>query len=206
MSDRFKARISFFVYISMLIMFDNAYSFMIFNLFLAFAALELSFLLPLFKMHKKSEFPVSSVFFLVFILLSPNVFYVVTDLIHLKMFDFNYKQGLILKEWWNFFVLVSGVLFAVFYYKLMLQQIQSLFTNTKWNKLIVVVFILLGSLGIYIGRFLRFHSIHFFTEPFSMLKQILDSLDGKAWLFMLGISILQFIVYWLFSDSKRSDG
>lgn len=63
-----------------------AYSFMILNMFLAFAALELSFLLPLFKAKSKRELPVSIAFYIVFVLLSPNVFYVITDLIHLNMF------------------------------------------------------------------------------------------------------------------------
>lgn len=205
MNNRFKARISFFTYIALLFTLDNYYSFMIFNLFLAFAALELSFLLPLFKPHKKRKLLVSFVFFIVFILLSPNVFYVVTDLIHLNFFSFNYMEGLHVNEWWNFFVLISGVFIALFFYILMIKEIQLLLINTKWNKLILFVFMLLGGLGIYIGRFLRFHSIHLFTEPLSLLKQVLDSLNGNSLLFVIWMSVLQFIVYWFFVDSKGNE-
>jgi len=205
MDDRFKARLSFFLYISMLIIFDNSFSFMIFNLFLAFAALELSFLLPLFKAQKKSELPISAVFFIVFLLLSPNVFYVVTDLIHLNFFKFDYMNGLNVNEWWHFFILISGVSMAIFYYILMLKQVRSLLISLKWNQMLLAVFMLLGSLGIYIGRFLRFHSIHLFTEPLSVFKQVLYSINGDSWLFMLWISLLQFIIYWFFVGERRSD-
>ncbi|MBN3526659.1 DUF1361 domain-containing protein [Paenibacillus apiarius] len=177
---------------------------MILNMFLAFAALELSFLLPLFKVKSKRELPVSIAFYIVFVLLSPNVFYVITDLIHLNMFEFNYKQGLIHKEWWNFFVLINGVLLGIYFYILMLRQIRSLILHIKGYKTILLVFVILGSIGVYIGRFLRFHSIHLFTEPFSLASQLLDSINGDSILFISWMSMLQLIMGWLFLDSRRN--
>ncbi|MED1266437.1 DUF1361 domain-containing protein [Bacillus mycoides] len=204
MDERLKARISFFIYIAVLIIFDVKYSFMILNMFLAFAALELSFLLPLFKVKQKSEILVSSLFYIIFILLSPNVFYVVTDLIHLNIYQFNYKKGLVLEEWKNFFVLTSGVIIAIYYYILMLKQVRRLL-HTKWKKGILFVFILLSSIGIFIGRFLRFHSIHLFTEPLSLVKQFLYAMNGSSVLFIIWLTLLQYTVWWLFVDVKRSE-
>ncbi|MCM3337589.1 DUF1361 domain-containing protein [Paenibacillus sp. MER TA 81-3] len=204
MDERAKARLCFFAYILMLIIFDTAYSFMILNMFLAFAALELAFLLPLFKAKSKREIPVSAAFYIVFILLSPNVLYVITDLIHLKIFEFNFKKGLIVEEWWNFFVLISGVVLAIYYYILMLKQIHSLILHIKWSKTILLAFIILCSIGVYIGRFLRFHSIHLFAEPFSLVSQVLSSINGDSLLFIGWMSMLQFIMWWLFSDSRRN--
>lgn len=203
MNERFKARLGFFLYILVLFIFDTTYSFMILNMFLAFAALELSFLLPLFKVKQKREIPVSVIFFLIFILLSPNVFYVVTDLIHLNFFDFNFMKGLELEEWWNFFILTSGVLLAIYFYILMFKQVKSFLSNIKYAKIILLIFILLTSIGIYIGRFLRFHSIHLFTEPLSLFNQVLNSINTDSLLFIVWISILQLIIYTLFIDSRK---
>ncbi|EJP86726.1 DUF1361 domain-containing protein [Bacillus cereus] len=202
MNERSKARISFFIYLSILIIFDIKYSFMILNMFLAFAALELSFLLPLFKVKQKSEIPMSSLFYIIFILLSPNVFYVVTDLIHLNIYEFNYKKGLVLEEWKNFFVLTSGVIIAIYYYILMLKQVNNLL-QTKWRKGMLFVFILLSSIGIFIGRFLRFHSIHLFTEPLSLVRQFVYAMNGSSVLFIIWLTLLQCMVWWLFVDVKR---
>ncbi|GIN86203.1 DUF1361 domain-containing protein [Heyndrickxia sporothermodurans] len=203
MNERSKARISFFLYLALLLIFDHQYSFMILNIFLAFAALELSFLLPLFKVRSKRDIPGSALFYLVFILLSPNVFYVVTDAIHLNIYEFDYESGLVMEEWWNFFVLVCGILLAVFYYTLMMKQIVSLFASEKWQRIIVIVFILLSSIGIYIGRFLRFHSIHLFTEPLSLYHQIIRAMNGDFFLFILLISLLQFLICWTLTDFRR---
>ncbi|MGH0423336.1 DUF1361 domain-containing protein [Bacillus pretiosus] len=203
MNERLKARICFFIYMAVLIVFDVEYSFMILNMFLAFAALELSFLLPLFKVKQKSEVLVSSLFYIIFILLSPNVFYVVTDLIHLNIYQFNYKNGLVLEEWKNFFVLTSGVIIAMYYYVVMLKQVNNLL-HTKWKTGMLFVFVLLSSIGIFIGRFLRFHSIHLFTEPLSLVKQFLYALNGSSILFIIWLTFLQCIVWWLFVDRKRS--
>ncbi|GKU78108.1 DUF1361 domain-containing protein [Paenibacillus sp. L3-i20] len=202
-SDRNKARILFFVYSLMLLYFDNEFSFMIFNLFLAFVALELSYVLPLFTIKSKSEIPISILVYTVFVLLSPNIFYVVTDLIHLKSFSFNFWETLERSEWWHFFILTTGVMIAVFYYHLMIQQIRSVTKQSKWGPLLLLIFIVLGSIGIYIGRFLRFHSVHVFTEPFSIVKQFLSSLTTDSILFITWISLLQLLVVWIFPKERK---
>ncbi|QEL82843.1 DUF1361 domain-containing protein (plasmid) [Bacillus sp. JAS24-2] len=206
MNERSKARLSFFIYISLLIICDVKYSsFLILNMFLAFSALELSFLLPLFKIQEKRDIPSSLAFYGIFILLSPNVFYVVTDLIHLNIFKFDYKKELLLKEWWNFSILTAGVLLSIFYYTLMLKQIESLLGNFKYKQGALLMLILLSSFGIYIGRFLRFHSVHLFIEPFSLLIQVWKTLNIEALLFIGWISILQLIIYWLFVSIRKDE-
>ncbi|CDQ40444.1 MULTISPECIES: DUF1361 domain-containing protein [Virgibacillus] len=200
MNERTKARISFFIYIGLLIVFDTSYSFMILNLFLAFAALELSFLLRLFHVQNKREIPMSVLFFIVFLLLSPNAIYVVTDLIHLNVFAFDFKEGLQLNEWWNFTILVSGVILAIYYYVNMIKQVyfySNDITSAKW---LFFVFILLSSIGVFIGRFLRFHSIHLFTEPVTLIVRFIEAIDFSAVLFISWMSILQFLICWLFLD------
>ncbi|MGG0188601.1 DUF1361 domain-containing protein [Bacillus rhizoplanae] len=55
------------------------------------------------------------------------------------------------------------------------------------------------------GRFLRFHSIHLFTGPFSLFIQLLRSLNGDFLQFIVWMSILQLIICGLFLDSRRSN-
>ncbi|MBH5318866.1 DUF1361 domain-containing protein [Paenibacillus sp. GSMTC-2017] len=202
MSGRNKSRILFILYCSVLIYFDNSFSFMIFNLFLAFVALELSYLLPLFLFKSKFQAPVSIIVYTAFILMSPNIFYVVTDLIHLRIFPFKFWAEVEPKEWWHFYILTSGVIIAIFFYHLMIEQVRNIVNRSKWGTLLLFVFVVLGSIGIYIGRFLRFHSVHVFTEPFSIVKQFIDSLTGEAIMFILWITLLQLLVIWLFPKAR----
>ena len=49
-----------------------------------------------------------------FLLLVPNTFYMITDLIHLNQFQFNFLVGLNLKEWIFFTYLMLGVFLAMY--------------------------------------------------------------------------------------------
>ncbi|MFD0588540.1 DUF1361 domain-containing protein [Paenibacillus sp. GCM10027627] len=203
LSERNKARLLFGAYALTILIFQNNYFFMVFNLFLAFAALEISYLLPLFRSKSKIELPAQLLVYLVFLLMSPNVFYMVTDLIHLNAFRFKYWNGLYLKEWLNFTLLVSGVMIAVYYYSLMIKGLKRLLSGSKWGLPILLLFIVLGSVGIYIGRFLRFHSVHLFTEPFSLIEQFFASLSKDALLFIGFITVLQLLVIWMFASREK---
>ena len=54
------------------------------------------------------------VFGLIFLLLVPNTFYMITDLIHLNQFQFNFLAGLNITEWIYFTYLILGVLLAIY--------------------------------------------------------------------------------------------
>jgi len=203
LNDRNKARILFFAYMAVLIAAENVYSFMIFNSFLAFAALEISYLLPLFRPKTKGEWPAGLFVYLLFLLMSPNVFYIVTDLIHLNFFPFRYTAGLVVREWWNYFLLVTGVLLAIFYYITMIRSIRSLLARFRWSGLILLLFVVLQAVGIFIGRFLRFHSVHLFTEPLALLGEFLNSITPDALMFIGWITLLQLLIIWLFSHSAK---
>lgn len=205
MAERLKARVGFFLYLLLIIAFDTDFSFMILNMFLAFAALELAYLLPLFSVKSRKEIVGSVVTYLTFILLAPNTLYVLTDLIHLNMYPFDFREELALVEWWNFSVLVAGVLLAVYYHTLIIKQLELILAKMKYNQMYIMVFMLLCSLGIYIGRFLRFHSIHIFTEPLNLIETVLDSMTLDSILFILFIFVLQVIIYVLFMAKKGAN-
>ena len=207
--ERNKARLLFFAYAILLLVSEHHFSFMLFNLFLAFASLEISYLLPLFRARKRTELPASILVYLLFLLMSPNVFYIVTDLIHLNAFPFRYTSGLRVKEWWHFTILVTGVLLSCFYYTIMVKQLRELWMRSRWSRFagpLLLAFIVLGSIGIYIGRFLRFHSVHLFTEPFELLERFVSSLTRDALLFIGWITLLQLLIVWMFVPRTEVEG
>ncbi|MQI37374.1 DUF1361 domain-containing protein, partial [Escherichia coli] len=59
------------------------------------------------------------------------------------------------------------------------------------NRLIVVVLMFLNGFGIYIGRFLRLHSVYFFNEPLHVLNHILESLTLKTAMFVCFMVVMQ---------------
>lgn len=198
LSDRSKARMLFFAYVLFVLFTDNDFFFLAFNLFLAFAALELSYLLPLFRARLIREWPASIAVYSIFVLMSPNVFYMVTDLIHMNLFDFDYLDEMAMEEWWHFFLLAAGVFIALFFYVLMVQSVQRLLGAGRWSRMLLLLFVLLGSIGIYIGRFLRFHSVHLFTEPWLLLERLLQSFSKDAFLFVSWITLLQLLAIAVF--------
>lgn len=159
--------------------------------FLAYIPFELSLLLRLFKPNKKYEWPLFIIYSFIFVLLLPNTFYMVTDLIHLNQFQFNFYAGLNLGEWKYFTYLLLGVFLAVYVMILIYFEILTL-TSHRWlNRLIVFVLMFLNGFGIYIGRFLRLHSVYFFNEPLHVLNHILESLTLKTAMFVCFMVVMQ---------------
>ena len=75
-------------------------------------------------------------------------------------------------------------------------------TSHRWlNRLIVVVLMFLNGFGIYIGRFLRLHSVYFFNEPLHVLNHILESL--KTAMFVCFMFVVMQAAILLFGKGVR---
>ncbi|MCU5745788.1 DUF1361 domain-containing protein [Staphylococcus sp. SQ8-PEA] len=192
-----------FTILFLLSLFDNIFQFMTLNLFLAYVPFELCFLLRLFQPRRKIEWPLFIVFVLIFITMVPNTFYMITDLIHLKQFIFNFYAGLNLKEWIYFTYLISGVLLALYCLMVMFLEVR-LFTGYKWlNRSFIFVMMCLNGLGIYVGRFLRLHSVYLINEPMRIIYKFISAIDGNAIIFVSLMVALQVLLY-LFMKGVRS--
>ncbi|MCT1914219.1 MULTISPECIES: DUF1361 domain-containing protein [Staphylococcus] len=177
------------------IFFNQFYQFMTLNLFLAYIPFELCLLLNLFKPKYKYEWPLFIVFVLIFLCMVPNTLYMVTDLIHLNQFTFNFYQGLIIVEWMYFTFLVAGVLLALYLLILMFVEMEN-FTTHRWlNRSIILIMMFLNGLGIYIGRFLRLHSVYIINEPLRIYREVINHLDFDAFLFVILLVLLQVLIY-----------
>ncbi|WP_245336268.1 MULTISPECIES: DUF1361 domain-containing protein [unclassified Staphylococcus] len=177
------------------IFFNQFYQFMTLNLFLAYIPFELCLLLNLFKPKYKYEWPLFIVFVLIFLCMVPNTLYMVTDLIHLNQFTFNFYQGLIIVEWMYFTFLVTGVLLALYLLILMFVEMENFTTHRWFNRTIILIMMFLNGLGIYIGRFLRLHSVYIINEPLRIYREVINHLDFDAFLFVILLVLLQILIY-----------
>ncbi|WP_183077186.1 DUF1361 domain-containing protein [Staphylococcus cohnii] len=186
------------------IFFNQFYQFMTLNLFLAYVPFELCLLLNLFKPKYKYEWPLFIVFVLIFLCMVPNTLYMVTDLIHLNQFTFNFYQGLIIVEWVYFTFLVAGVLLALYLLILMFVEMEN-FTTHRWlNRTIILIMMFLNGLGIYIGRFLRLHSVYIINEPLRIYREVVNHLDFDAFLFVILLVLLQILIYTFVKGVQRT--
>ena len=123
----------------------------------------------------------------------PNTFYMVTDLIHLNQFRFNFYAGLTIIEWIYFTYLLAGVAFATYCLTLIYIEIRN-FTQYRWlNSTIIVLMMFLNGLGVYMGRFLRFHSVYLINEPLSVLQDVSHAMNPSTLAFivlMMGLQLL----------------
>lgn len=147
----------------------------IWNLFLAFIPLILSILL--FRKFQ-SRSPLWWLGFLIFIAFLPNAPYVLTDSIHIFEFiDRNYPTsiiiGAIVPQYFLF-------LFAGFEaYVISLMCLRDYLEKQGQKQYIIaseLVLHFLCAIGIYLGRFERFNSWDFITQPLTLVKTIFHSL------------------------------
>lgn len=203
MKARYIARITFVLLMIISICFNSVFKFLTLNLFLAYIPFELCLLLKLFKPKRNIEWPLFIIFMLVFLFMVPNTLYMVTDLIHLKQFNFNFYQGLEIQEWVYFTFLIISVLLALYLLTIMYLELEHFTHNLLMNKLLILVIMFLNGLGIFIGRFLRLHSVYLINEPLPIIQKVLTSLNFESFSFILLLVILQIIIY-AFAKGVRS--
>lgn len=171
--------------------------FLIWNLFLAFVPLGISWYLQ----HKKSH--INSVLkyalLVLWLLFLPNAQYVITDLIHLAYSPLNW-------------FIYDGITIAVFallslYFGFQsLIEVRKLFkpeiAEARLNIFTSGVLILCG-FGIYLGRVVRFNSWDLITNPLDLFSTIghylINPIENKSvWLFTLGFGIFLNFSFFLF--------
>jgi uncharacterized membrane protein len=135
--------------------------YILWNIFLAILPFIVSTLLSLRESYgnlSKSVFVLGS---LIWLLLLPNAPYIVTDFIHLG-------RGHGAPILYDTFLLFSSAWLGLLLFMYSLRDIEKII-RAKYGNLIATIkvpsIILLVSIGIYIGRFLRFNSWDVFTDP-----------------------------------------
>ena len=142
--------------------------FLVWNLFLAYLPLLFAWLA--YKSHKRPLLIVGLAF--LWLLFFPNAPYLVTDLIHLRHVD-------MVPLWYDLILLFDFALVGLFLGLVSLRLMQivvqtHLGSTVGW--LFVLVTLGISSLGVYIGRFLRWNSWDLFFRPLTLLQDVMSHL------------------------------
>lgn len=141
------------------------FSFLVWNLFLAFIPFALS---SFIKLKKNLPLPFFLVLAFIWLLFFPNAPYILTDLFHLRT-----RPGSPL--WFDLVVILSfawnGLLLGFVSLADMQKEVKERFGPLS-SSLFAVLSLFLGSFGIYLGRFLRWNSWDLLTQPLKLLQDI----------------------------------
>ena len=177
--------------------------YLIWNIFLAFIPFFISTTLLWYKNQNKNHLAFFIVGFLLWLIFFPNAPYIITDLIHLGV----NKEVPILLD----IILLFSSLFVGMYFTLKslshIEQIFLSYFSKKKTNIIVLLIILLSSLGIYLGRYLRWNSWDTFFSPKYLFKDIFDIFLNsenhiEAYLVTLFFFIIIFCSYYIYKYYK----
>jgi len=178
--------------------FNRHSGWIIWNLFLAFIPLALSFFLYRRRSTRRSLF--WWVAFLVFFAFLPNAPYLLTDIIHLiRATRSGYSAFVITLVFipLHLFAIIAGFqayVISVINQSYYLKRI-GLEKYILWSELITHA---LAAIGVYLGRFRRFNSWDFVTDPGNILISTADDLTSKWPLLVIFISfIVLTVLYWI---------
>lgn len=205
LSFRWLIRLYFWILILLLLVLVKApYNFMAFNTFLGYLPIEIGFQLRRFNDRRALAFWLTLIFWVIFY---PNAPYVVTDLMHLSWLHPHTSVNGILKSnpviWLIFAMMVICALSCLIFGTLSLEQTAKQLTmlttpHQPWLKnWWVVFFSFTAGVGIYIGRFLRLHSLYLFFTPSWFFRQLLGIWSLQMVEFVLIMAGMQIIVYLL---------
>ncbi|MEO9893460.1 DUF1361 domain-containing protein [Aurantibacter sp.] len=175
------------------------YTFLVWNLFLAAIPFFITQVMKYYSTWKNSK-PQKILLFVTWLLFLPNSPYIITDLIHL------HDHNSILK-WLDLFLVfvfaLNGLLLGLLSLLDMYVYIKNESSKTKAHISIFLISVLSGY-GIYLGRFLRFNSWDFLTQPLYLFEQIRISLtEPKVWAITIAFGGLLWILFLLMQSALR---
>lgn len=170
----------------------------IWNLFLAFIPLALS--VWLFRSPRRSRSVLWWIAFLVFIAFLPNAPYLLTDIVHLiRATRSDYSVWIIT------LVILPPHLIAIIAgleaYVISLINLGYYLHRQGVSKYIVWVELMthaLCAVGVYLGRFKRFNSWDFLTQPNDVVRSVVDDLTSKRPVLVILVTFMVLtVLYWL---------
>ncbi|MGX8850977.1 DUF1361 domain-containing protein [Amedibacillus sp. YH-ame10] len=187
---------------------------MIWNIMLA--TLPLFFSSLFLSMAKQKKTVPMIVCFICWLLLFPNVAYLITDFIHitpLTFYEFSSQGSFYVRDIWVWIELLHigcGVLIGFFAGYRSLYHIQ-LYVKDKYNSWIswgmVAVVSLLSGFGVFLGRFLRLNSWDV-LKPMSLINEVYENIElsfSIPFSFIMAIFIvITYTLFYLCSDHKEN--
>ena len=176
----------------------KVFLFLNWNLFLAFIPWALTTIAVISPKIQKSKITVL-ILMGMWLLFFPNAPYILTDLFHLRL-----KTSM--PVWFDLILILSFAWTGIVFGFLSLWDIERILRKSisrNLTTLISIVLLFLGSLGIYIGRYLRWNSWDLITEPFKLIYDIGDRVINpfehpRTWGMTLFMGLFLNMLYWSF--------
>ena len=184
------------------------YSFLLLNTFLAYIPIEVAM-----HINTKQSRWIFVILFIVWLLFYPNAPYVLTDLFHLSQINpYDSSTGLMvfkLRIWWHYGNLVFSALLSSLLGIWSLSHVSEVIakrchqTNPFFKFGLVLLLVAISSVGVYVGRFLRLHTVYLFMDPNGVINELIKMWNGRMLAFVVMIAVLQLVI-WLAMNVYRS--
>jgi len=180
----------------------DPFSFLVLNTFLGAIPIEISF-------HLGTKRPRGWLFWplvLVWLLFYPNAPYLLTDLFHLSLLQPYAMSGLlrVTPHLWIYFtyMIVSAISCSFLGFWSLNHVSQAITTRlAKGNGIVRLIVVLLltflTSVGLYIGRFLRIHTVYLFLNPEQFIRPLMAMWTPDMWVFVALMTLIQLFCYWI---------
>ncbi len=179
------------------------------NIILAFIPVALSIIF--YQNIKIEKYSTQNKIFFIFLFLSwiaffPNSYYVITNFIHLGSESFYYRDNIYVpltyvENFEGYLTLIHiflgaliSVVMASYSLKIMHQFVKERFSNLIGSAFVVGI-IMLSSIGIYIGRFIRLQSWNI-INPIYVVGELFQSLNVFAFEFIFIFILIQLAIYY----------
>jgi uncharacterized membrane protein len=156
--------------VRMLLSGSNDYAFLVWNIFLAWIPLGIAYTVSVFAQRRRFlllAVPFAALLWLIFF---PNAPYILTDLQHLGMIrpDVPLWFDMLLLIWFAWTGLLLGLVSLFLMHSIVIRELGRV---TGWAFVLAVG--MLTSLGIYVGRFLRWNSWDLFFQPLERFTEFM---------------------------------
>lgn len=191
------------------------FNFLVLNTLLAFIPIELSFHIDVGKPKNMILF---WLLIIVWMLFYPNTPYLLTDLFHLSLLNPYGVNGLLRLDdtmWLKFSLLLISTIFSTLLGMWGLDRIAAAISARfkmsdmpVFKDLVIIILTILSSIGIFIGRFLRIHTIYLFLTPEMFIRPLLNMWSHSAIVFIVLLTVVQLVFYYtlkLISSQKASE-
>ena len=168
-----------------------AYTFLIWNLFLAW--LPLIFALVAFQFARRPLIVLPAA--AAWLLFLPNAPYLITDLIHLRPWPN-------VPHWYDaimFFTAATTGLFLGFTSLYLMHKVAARLLGSTLSWLFVVASLALTSFGVYVGRFLRWNSWDVFFNPIRLGRDLMEVAADPLLRLQIVVITLSFMVLFVFA-------
>ncbi|KRL64489.1 MAG: DUF1361 domain-containing protein [Lentilactobacillus diolivorans] len=179
------------------------FNFLVLNTLLAFIPIELSFHIDVGKPKNMILF---WLLIIVWMLFYPNTPYLLTDLFHLSLLNPYGVNGLLRLDdtmWLKFSLLLISTIFSTLLGMWGLDRIAAAISARfkmsdmpVFKDLVIIILTILSSIGIFIGRFLRIHTIYLFLTPEMFIRPLLNMWSHSAIVFIVLLTVVQLVFYY----------